>query len=42
MLNNAKWISHPVDMGFECPVFKKNFSLSKPVKRATLDITARG
>ncbi|MBQ9743894.1 MAG: family 78 glycoside hydrolase catalytic domain [Clostridia bacterium] len=42
MLNKAKWIAHPVDMGFECPVFKKDFSLNKEIKSATMKITARG
>jgi len=42
MLDSAKWIAHPVNMGFECPVFKKVFKLAKPVKRAILNITSRG
>ena len=42
MLNKAKWIAHPVDMGFECPVFKKDFSLNKEIKSAAMKITARG
>ena len=42
MLQNAKWIAHPVDLGFECPVFKKEFSISKPVKSATVTLTSRG
>ena len=42
MLQNAKWIAHPVDLGFECPVFKKEFSIKKPVKSASMTVTARG
>ena len=32
MLENAKWIAHPLDMGFECPIFKKEFKLKGKVK----------
>ena len=42
MLQTAKWIAHPVDMGFECPVFQKEFSIPKPVKSATITMTAQG
>lgn len=42
MLNNAKWISYPVDMGFECPALFKSFKARGAVKRATLTISARG
>ena len=42
MLSCAKWISHPTDLGFECPVFKKEFNTLKPIKSATITITARG
>ena len=42
MLDNAKWIAHPTNMGFECPVFKKEFAVGKAVRRAVLNITSRG
>ena len=42
MLNNAKWIAHSSDMGFECPVFKKEFKLDKKIKNAKMTITSRG
>lgn len=42
MLNRAKWIAHSSDMGFECPIFKKDFSINKKIKRATMVATARG
>ena len=42
MLDNSKWIAHPVNLGFECPVFKKTFTVSKAVRRATMNITSRG
>ena len=42
MLDNAKWIAHHTDMGFECPVFKKEFAVGKAVRRAVLNITSRG
>ena len=42
MLNNAFWISHPRDKDFLCPVFKKSFTISKRIKKATLTISARG
>ena len=42
MLENAKWIAHPSDMGFECPVFKKEFKLKGKVKKAQITVTAKG
>ncbi len=42
MLNNAKWISYPTDMGFECPMIFKSFKAEKEIKRATLTISSRG
>ena len=42
MLNNAKWIAHSVDMGFECPILKKEFAINNEVKKATMVATARG
>ena len=39
---NAKWICPPKDMGDVVPSFSKNFSISKPVKKAVLAITALG
>ena len=42
MLNNAKWITHSVDMGFECPILKKEFTINKEIKNATMVATARG
>ncbi len=42
MLNTAKWISYPTDMGFECPVIFKNLKFDKKIKKATLCISARG
>ncbi|MBQ2810139.1 MAG: family 78 glycoside hydrolase catalytic domain [Clostridia bacterium] len=42
MLKRSKWISYPVNMGFECPVIFKSFKTEKEIKRATLTISARG
>lgn len=42
MLKTAKWISYPIDMGFECPVLFKSFNTSKEIKKATLTISAHG
>lgn len=42
MLKNAKWISYPTDMGFECPVLFKSFNAKKEIKKATLTISSRG
>ncbi|HLX90947.1 MAG TPA: family 78 glycoside hydrolase catalytic domain [Puia sp.] len=39
----ASWISSPrFDSSGVCPVFRRQFSLDKPVKSATLSITAHG
>ena len=42
MLNNSKWISYPTKEDYTCPVFKKEFNISKEIKRATLKITYLG
>ena len=42
MLNNAKWISYPTDMGFECPVLFKSFKAKGDIKKAILTISSRG
>ena len=42
MLNNSKWISYPTKEDYTCPVFKKNFTFSKEIKKATLKITSLG
>ena len=42
MLDSAKWIAHAKDMGFECPVFKKEFRVDKKIENATVTATARG
>ena len=42
MLENAKWIAHPYDMGFECPIIKKEFSLNDEIKKAKITITSKG
>lgn len=39
---NANWIQPSYNMGKVCPIFRKDFSLEKKVKSATLSITARG
>ena len=39
---SAKFISSPSDYGTVCPVFRKDFSLLKPICRATLTISALG
>ncbi len=39
---NAEWICPPQDMGDVVPNFSKFFSISKPVKKAVLAITALG
>ena len=33
MLNNSKWISYPTKEDYTCPVFKKNFTFSKEIKK---------
>ncbi len=42
MLSQAKWISHPNDVQFGCPLFKKDFSVNKDVKKAIITITSLG
>lgn len=42
MLNNSKWISYPKKEDYTCPVFKKNFTASKKIKKATIRITSLG
>ena len=39
---NAKWIKPNVDIGDIAPIFSKDFKVQKPVKSATLFITALG
>ena len=41
-MNNAKWITAPVDFGQACMTFQKEISLKKNVKQATLHATAIG
>lgn len=40
--NKANWITPSVNYGNVCPIFKKTFTLEKPLKNATLFITALG
>ncbi len=42
MLEKAKWIGAPVDFGTVCPVFRRTFDVIKPLRGATLTITAIG
>lgn len=42
MLSNAHWIRDPQDARDRCPLFQKVFTVSRPVKKATLFATARG
>lgn len=42
MLENAKWISYPTYKKYQCPIFKKSFSLNGEIKKATLTITSIG
>ena len=42
MKKDAIWITSPVDTGVAACTFEKEFSLSKPVKKATLCATAMG
>lgn len=38
----ANWIRTPWDMGFSSPLFRKTFSVDKPIASATLRASARG
>ena len=38
----ANWILPSYNMGKVCPLFRKDFSIDKEIKTATLYITARG
>ena len=42
MLDNSLWISYPTKEDYTCPVFKKKFTASKEIKKATLKITSLG
>ena len=42
MLSNAKWIRAEVDPRQTAPVFVRSFAAAKPVRSATLSVTARG
>ena len=42
MLKNSLWISYPTKEDYTCPVFKKKFTTSKEIKKATLKITSLG
>ncbi len=43
MLNNSKWITYPNPTApYSCSVFKKDFTLDKEIKSATLKITSLG
>ncbi len=42
MLDQAKWICTPADYGMVCPVFRRDFQVSRPLKAASLKITALG
>jgi alpha-L-rhamnosidase len=42
MLKNSLWISYPTKEDYTCPVFKKKFTASKEIKKATLKITSLG
>lgn len=39
---NANWIKSKKETGFACPVFRREFTVNKPVKSATLAASARG
>ena len=41
-IKTASWITPAQDYGDTCPVFKKEFEITKPVRSATLEITALG
>lgn len=42
MITNANWISTDVDIGEVCPIFSKNITTKKEIKRAELSISAIG
>ena len=42
MFENAMWIKPKYNCGQLCPIFKKDFSICKKIKRAVLNITAMG
>ena len=42
LLENAKWISYPEKEEYTCPVFRKRFTATGEIKKATLKITSRG
>ncbi len=42
MITDAKWICVPTDVGEVCPVFSKEIEIEKPVKKATLYVSATG
>ena len=42
MLQNAKWIKSPINEIEACYEFYKEFELEKPIKKATLSVTAMG
>ena len=41
-MQNANWIRTTEDMGDHCPVYRKDFSLGKPLFKATLSVSAKG
>lgn len=42
MIKDAKWIVCEKDIGEVCPLFSKKFQITKPVKKATLYVSAIG
>jgi len=42
MLDKSSWISYPTKEDYTCPVFKKKFTASKEIKKATIKITSLG
>ena len=38
----GNWIKSPVEMGYACPVFRKQINILKEIERATAIISARG
>ena len=42
MLDKSSWISYPTKEDYTCPVFKKKFTASKELKKATIKITSLG
>ena len=39
---NAKWIEAPIDIGTVSPEFKKDYTISSKIKKATAKVSANG